>query len=101
MCVAEVAESIRMKVRDDANLRAQVADEEAEQIADAAAAIHERVAHGGKLILFGNGGSATDANDWAIDCVLPPSRLRARFPRFRFRWSPPISPRSPTTSGPK
>ena len=27
---------------------------------------------GGKLILFGNGGSATDANDWAIDCVLPP-----------------------------
>ena len=21
---------------------------------------------------MGNGGSATDANDWAIDCVLPP-----------------------------
>jgi D-sedoheptulose 7-phosphate isomerase len=31
------------------------------------------VQRGGKLILFGNGGSATDANDWAIDCVLPPS----------------------------
>ena len=31
---------------------------------------------GGKLILFGNGGSATDANDWAIDCVLPPSGYR-------------------------
>jgi D-sedoheptulose 7-phosphate isomerase len=30
------------------------------------------VARGGKLILFGNGGSATDANDWAFDCVLPP-----------------------------
>ena len=30
------------------------------------------VARGGKLILFGNGGSATDANDWALDCVLPP-----------------------------
>src|SRR4029079_15975962 len=27
---------------------------------------------GGKLILFGNGGSATDANDRALDCVLPP-----------------------------
>ncbi len=25
------------------------------------------------MILFGNGGSATDANDWALDCVLPPS----------------------------
>ena len=35
-------------------------------------AIHDRVDRGGKLILFGNGGSATDANDWAIDCVLPP-----------------------------
>jgi len=23
--------------------------------------------------MFGNGGSATDANDWAIDCVLPPA----------------------------
>src|SRR6185437_180555 len=35
-------------------------------------AIHERLARGGKLIIFGNGGSATDANDWAIDCVMPP-----------------------------
>ncbi|RPJ77641.1 MAG: SIS domain-containing protein, partial [Acidobacteria bacterium] len=24
---------------------------------------------------FGNGGSATDANDWAIDCVAPPRGL--------------------------
>ena len=31
---------------------------------------------GGKLIIFGNGGSATDANDWAIDCVLPPAGYR-------------------------
>ena len=37
-----------------------------------AQAIHGRVLRGGKLILFGNGGSATDANDWAMDCVLPP-----------------------------
>jgi D-sedoheptulose 7-phosphate isomerase len=28
------------------------------------------------LILFGNGGSATDANDWAIDCLLPPAGYR-------------------------
>ena len=39
----EVAASIRMKVADDAKLRAQVADEEAEQIADAAPAIRERI----------------------------------------------------------
>ena len=35
-------------------------------------AICQRVEKGGKLIIFGNGGSATDANDWAIDCVMPP-----------------------------
>jgi len=70
--VAEVASSILMKVHDDALLRAQVAREEAGQIGNAALAIHERLRRGGKIIVFGNGGSATDANDFAIDCVLPP-----------------------------
>ncbi len=74
--LSEVAASIMMKVQDDSKLRAQVACEQAEQIGGAAIAIHERLAKGGKLILFGNGGSATDANDWAIDCVLPPSGYR-------------------------
>lgn len=68
---AEVAASILMKAQDDARLRAQVAGEEAEQIANSALAIHERLRRGGKLIIFGNGGSGTDANDFAIDCVLP------------------------------
>jgi D-sedoheptulose 7-phosphate isomerase len=72
----QVAESILMKVRDDARLRSQVADEQSGNIASAAAAIDERVRRGGKLILFGNGGSATDANDWAMDCVAPPDGLR-------------------------
>ncbi len=35
--------------------------------------MRERLSRGGKLILFGNGGSATDANDWALDCVAPPA----------------------------
>jgi len=74
--LAEVAASIQMKVRDDAGLRTGLALEEAEQIGSAAQAIYERVQRGGKLILFGNGGSATDANDWAIDCVLPPLGYR-------------------------
>jgi D-sedoheptulose 7-phosphate isomerase len=71
--VAEVAKSIVMKAGDDAQLRGRVAREQAEQIGSAARAIHERIRRGGKLIMFGNGGSATDANDFAIDCVLPPS----------------------------
>jgi D-sedoheptulose 7-phosphate isomerase len=74
--LTEVATSIGMKVEDDSRLRAQVAREQAEQISSAALAIHERLAKGGKLIIFGNGGSATDANDFAIDCVLPPSGYR-------------------------
>jgi D-sedoheptulose 7-phosphate isomerase len=71
--VAEVASSIQMKVRDDALLRARVAKEEAEKIGSAVVAMRERIDRGGKLIMFGNGGSATDANDWAIDCVMPPA----------------------------
>jgi D-sedoheptulose 7-phosphate isomerase len=72
----EVADSIRMKVQDDAALRLRVAREETDHIGEATAAIHERIAAGGKLILFGNGGSATDANDLAIDCVSPPHGWR-------------------------
>ena len=70
--VNEVASSILMKVHDDTELRSQVARGESEQISAAVAAIHMRLQRGGKLIIFGNGGSATDANDLAIDCVLPP-----------------------------
>jgi len=64
-------------VSDDARLRAQVAQEEAEQISNATSEMAERIRRGGKLIIFGNGGSATDANDWAIDCVSPPSNWKS------------------------
>ena len=74
--VAEVASSMLMKVRDDSKLRTQVGKEQSEQISATSVAIHERLQRGGKLILFGNGGSATDANDWAIDCILPPAGYR-------------------------
>jgi D-sedoheptulose 7-phosphate isomerase len=73
----EVAESIRMKVRHDARLRTQVAEEQSERMAATALAMDDRVRRGGKLILFGNGGSATDANDWALDCIAPPNGWRS------------------------
>jgi len=72
----EVAASIQMKVHDDTLLRTRLANEQAEQIANTARAIHQRLLQGAKLIIFGNGGSATDANDWALDCVLPPAGYR-------------------------
>ena len=74
--VAEVAESIRLKVQDDAGLRVQVAATQSEAISQTAQAMGQCVRNGGKLILFGNGGSATDANDWALDCVCPPEGYR-------------------------
>ena len=71
--VDDVAASIQMKVHDDTLLRARLAAEQSEQIGATAIAMRERLSRGGKLILFGNGGSATDANDLAMDCVLPPA----------------------------
>lgn len=74
--LGEVAASIRMKVEEDAGLRRRVAAEQADAIAGAARAMAQSAGRGGKLILFGNGGSATDANDWALDCVAPPAGMR-------------------------
>jgi D-sedoheptulose 7-phosphate isomerase len=71
--LSQVAASIEIKVVDDSRLREQVAREKSEKIGNAVTAIRERVQRGGKLILFGNGGSATDANDFALDCVMPPA----------------------------
>jgi D-sedoheptulose 7-phosphate isomerase len=73
----DVAASIQMKVHDDTLLRTKLAEEQSEQIGNAALAIHQKLSRGGKLIIFGNGGSATDANDWALDCILPPSGYRS------------------------
>ena len=74
--VDDVARSIVMKASDVERLREEAGRTEAENIAATIAALAGRVRSGGKLILFGNGGSATDANDWAIDCVSPPPGYR-------------------------
>ncbi len=76
-----------------------MAREEAEHIGGAALAIHERLLVGGKIIVFGNGGSATDANDFAIDCVLPPPGYHL-FLQSHSLLSPPTSPPSPMMLAP-
>jgi D-sedoheptulose 7-phosphate isomerase len=75
--VGGVAASIQMKVQDDSLLRTRLAEEQAELIGNTVHATRRRLLKGGKLIIFGNGGSATDANDWALDCVLPPAGYRS------------------------
>jgi D-sedoheptulose 7-phosphate isomerase len=70
--VREVQGSMLQKVQEVNRMRAAAAESEAAAIAHIAAAIAERLERGGKLIAFGNGGSATDANDLVSDCVDPP-----------------------------
>jgi D-sedoheptulose 7-phosphate isomerase len=74
--IDEVAGSILMKSHDARCLRAQAMEHQVGSIARAATAIADELQAGGKLILFGNGGSATDATDWALDCVMPAAGAR-------------------------
>jgi D-sedoheptulose 7-phosphate isomerase len=71
--VSDVASSIRAKARDDERLREEIARDQAQTVANVVAVVRDRLDQGATLLLFGNGGSATDANDWAIDCVSPPA----------------------------
>ncbi len=70
--VEEVQSSMLQKVEGVNSLRAATARTEAGTISEIAAAVSERLGRGGKVVAFGNGGSATDANDLVADCVDPP-----------------------------
>lgn len=70
--VRQVQGSMLQKMEEVNRMRTAAAETEAEAIAETAAAVAERLERGGKIIAFGNGGSATDANDLAADCVAPP-----------------------------
>ena len=74
--VEEVQGSMLQKMQETNRLRATASETESGAISETAAALSERLTRGGKLIAFGNGGSATDANDLVADCVDPPQDLR-------------------------
>ncbi|GAC1515154.1 MAG: hypothetical protein NVS2B16_23070 [Chloroflexota bacterium] len=71
--VDEVQKSMLQKMDEVNSIRAAVVDTQSDALAALAGAICGRLRRGGKLIVFGNGGSATDANDLAIDMVAPPA----------------------------
>src|SRR5919199_597552 len=75
--VEEVQGSMLQKMEEVNGMRAAAAETEANAISEIAAVISERLELGGKVIVFGNGGSATDANDLVADCVAPPRGYRA------------------------
>lgn len=70
--IEEVQKSMRQKTAEVNQLRSAAAETEASAISAIAQQIAERVKQGGKVIAFGNGGSATDANDFVADCITPP-----------------------------
>ena len=74
--VEQVQGSMLQKMGETNRMRAAAAETETEAIAKVAVAVAERLERGGKLITFGNGGSATDANDLVADCVDPPQGMQ-------------------------
>jgi D-sedoheptulose 7-phosphate isomerase len=65
--LADVRESVLMKAREIAELRAQTLGENRDELAAAAGALRASFAAGGRLLALGNGGSATDAMDVVAD----------------------------------
>jgi D-sedoheptulose 7-phosphate isomerase len=70
--VADVAASVRMKSEEVIGLREQTLADGREALEAAAAVLRERFGAGGRLLVLGNGGSATDAMDVAADFRHPP-----------------------------
>lgn len=69
--IEDVRHSILRKAADVAELRRAMASTYGDRLGDAAVAMAARIRAGGKVLAFGNGGSATDAQDVAADCMLP------------------------------
>jgi D-sedoheptulose 7-phosphate isomerase len=77
--VDDVRRSILLKADEVGSLREQTLTDNAAELAAAATALRAGLDGGGKLLAFGNGGSATDAMDVVADFHLPPdSRWPAR-----------------------
>ena len=88
--VGEVQGSMLQKMQEVNSLRSAAAESETNAISQIAVAVAERLDRGGKLITFGNGGSATDANDLVSGLRRPAARL------VRFRRSPRAEPANVT-----
>ncbi|HVW46409.1 MAG TPA: SIS domain-containing protein [Solirubrobacterales bacterium] len=70
--IDDVRASILAKSEEVGALRRQTLGEGAAELRAAAAALRAALAAGGKVLAFGNGGSATDATDLVADLRFPP-----------------------------
>jgi D-sedoheptulose 7-phosphate isomerase len=78
--VAAVQSSTLEKACDVCALRTAMLQACGVRITEAGRAVAERVRRKGRLLAFGNGGSATDAQDAAADCLVPPNAEWQRVP---------------------
>lgn len=78
--LAEVRVSTLQKCRDVVELRRQIVESQGEMLVEAATAMARAFGEAKKLLSFGNGGSATDAQDVADDFALPPVPGRPPLP---------------------
>jgi len=74
----EIQGSILQKAQDVIDIRGAGARADPANLTAAARVLAERFASGGKVLAFGNGGSATDAQDFVTDLMAPPRGLRPR-----------------------
>jgi D-sedoheptulose 7-phosphate isomerase len=74
--IDDVRASVLMKAAEVGELREQTLTENRGELEAAAATLDERLGAGGKLLAFGNGGSATDATDLVADLRTPPPGRR-------------------------
>jgi D-sedoheptulose 7-phosphate isomerase len=70
--LAEVRQSTLRKCADIVAIRERLAAESLDALVDAATNMAGAFTRGATLLAFGNGGSATDAQDAVADCLQPP-----------------------------
>ena len=76
--LAEVRGSTLQKCRDVVEMRQEFIETQAEALVATAEAMATAFAASKKLLTFGNGGSATDAQDIAVDFMNPPTQTKIR-----------------------
>lgn len=76
----DVGQSTRQKARDVTELRAATWERHADDLVRMARVLADAFQDGGKVLAFGNGGSATDAQDLTADLTAPPHPDRSPLP---------------------
>ena len=75
---ADVAQSVLVKAEEAGRLREETLEAASDELGAAAAELRGRFDRGGKVLAFGNGGSATDAMDLVADLRRAPQGWPAR-----------------------